>query len=257
MVESSTNAQAQASAPKFLAHPLLRRTVPSFPQDTPATIDGLPNTLLSTDTPLHELSHDLSLAEPRSNPLLAHTPNLSSPISQTVTRSSRFSHLPSSNHDAHDALEMKPLVHDALPNSGRHSAEAAHPGDVNSIASSSTAVQSRKYSFLPQEPLVTPHTPIAASSVFSRGASPLSLPKLDAYISALPAPSFPSFDSKNQAIFPPLDRLEASGKTLDDLEHNSLIPSWWQNRNTYFGSLASIFLSITVSVLIIYGYSSE
>ncbi len=96
-----------------------------------------------------------------------------------------------------------------------------------------------------------PHSPIAASVVFSRNASPLSFPDLDKNIASLPAPSFPSSvlsAGQDTSIFPPMELLAASGKSLEDLENNSQIPHWWQSRNTLFGAMVSIALSITVRV---------
>lgn len=99
------------------------------------------------------------------------------------------------------------------------------------------------------------HQPIAAATIFSRSAAPLSFSELDQFLSGLPAPSFPKFSKscptqqgKPPAMFPPMQLLATSGRTLDDLETNSQVPHWWQSRNKIFGTIVSLVLSITVGV---------
>lgn len=247
--------------PRFTAHPLLRSSSPSnHPKDKDAPADVLAHSLLSDSpsTPQHADSHAVSLVDRPAPPSACAFPDHSSAIGgpepSTVTTTTKRvpPRTPNATHD--DELEMKPLAaSSATGNAQRHAAEPAHrawDAQASDVTSTSTAVQTRRYSVSSQAPLLAPatdHTPVAASAIFAREAAPLALPALDAYISTLPAPSFPSFDASKHTMFPPLDRLEASGKSLDDLEHNATIPHWWQNRSKYFGSLSSISLSITVS----------
>ncbi|KAF8585532.1 hypothetical protein K439DRAFT_1560810 [Ramaria rubella] len=115
--------------------------------------------------------------------------------------------------------------------------------------------------------VTTPHVPIAAKTVFSRGSAPLSLPALDDYLSSFPAPAFSYFPSNNRTtpnvkqsntnLFPPMDLLAATGLTLDDLEKNSTIPSWWRNRGTIFGSVVNIMIGITGSSALAMYYSLQ
>lgn len=101
------------------------------------------------------------------------------------------------------------------------------------------------------------HNPIPLSTIFSRKAVPLSLPKLDDYIARLPAASFPSLadDAKGKSkapaavMFPPMDQLAASKKSLADLEHNATIPPGWRNCGAILSNLISIVLGITVCFL--------
>ena len=51
---------------------------------------------------------------------------------------------------------------------------------------------------------------------------------------------------KNVEMFPPMDRLAAEKKTLDDLEHNSSVTPAWRSRNTWFGLAINVLLGITV-----------
>ena len=125
--------------------------------------------------------------------------------------------------------------------------------DATSLASTSTAVQSLPaLPRLPNDALGI-HHPIPATTVFARSALPLSLPALDRYISRLPPPSLPSIPPRGKGkekyygMFPPLDQLEATGRTIEDLENNSVVSSWWKNRNSILSSLVNGALGVTVS----------
>ena len=99
-------------------------------------------------------------------------------------------------------------------------------------------------------PAIVPHTPVPAVTVFSRQAAALHLPALDNYLASLPAPNFSTFPFKKDhpaMMFPPMDRLAATGRTLEDLETNSTIPPWWRSRNSLFGAIVSRILGILVS----------
>lgn len=106
--------------------------------------------------------------------------------------------------------------------------------------------------------LVQQHTPIAAKTIFARGAAPLSLPALDDYLSKAPQPNFTTFltpkpprykgKAPQSDLFPPLDLFQASKKTFDDLEKNGTVPPWFRNRDNIFSSLLSVFLGILVCV---------
>ncbi|KAI0094840.1 hypothetical protein BDY19DRAFT_879427 [Irpex rosettiformis] len=56
-------------------------------------------------------------------------------------------------------------------------------------------------------------------------------------------------------MFPPMHLLALSGKSLEDLEHNSQIRRWYQNRNTILGFLVSLVLSVTGSSALTTFYS--
>ena len=111
-------------------------------------------------------------------------------------------------------------------------------------------------------PSTTPATsyqPIAAAIIFDRSAAPLYLPHLDDYLASLPAPSFPrSFPpskGKGTPMFPPMDRIAVSGKTLEDLEDNSQVAPWYRNRTSIFGSLTRWSLALTVRFLRLFAMS--
>jgi hypothetical protein len=95
------------------------------------------------------------------------------------------------------------------------------------------------------------HTPIPAIAVFARRAAPLSLPQLDGYISSLPIPNFVQHARKlpsgERQMFPPMDHLAASKKSIEDLEMNRQITPSWRNRSTLTGALTSLVLGVVVS----------
>ena len=100
------------------------------------------------------------------------------------------------------------------------------------------------------DPATAPHTPVPAVKVFSRQAPALYLPALDNYLASLPAPNFSTFPYSRDhpaVMFPPMDRLAATGRTLEDLETNNTIPPWWRNRSALFGGIVSRVLGILVS----------
>ncbi|THH16822.1 hypothetical protein EW146_g3878 [Bondarzewia mesenterica] len=105
------------------------------------------------------------------------------------------------------------------------------------------------------------HNPIPASTVFGSSAAPVSLPRLDNYMSSLPMPPFSSSRSadrwKEVRMFTPMDRLAASGKSIEDLELNSKSAPAWRNRNSVFGAIVSIVLGITGSSALVTFYSIQ
>jgi len=95
------------------------------------------------------------------------------------------------------------------------------------------------------------HAPISAPTVFSRHAAPLSLPRLDKYISSLPIPEFSSSsrtkaDAK-QKKFMPLDHLEMTGRSLESLETNYRRKPAWRNSKSILSGLVNVVLGVTVS----------
>ena len=94
------------------------------------------------------------------------------------------------------------------------------------------------------------HAPISAPTIFSRHAAPLSLPRLDKYISSLPIPEFSSAsrtkaDAK-QKKFMPLDRLEMTGRSLESLETNYQRKPAWRNSKSILSGLVNVVLGVTV-----------
>jgi len=94
----------------------------------------------------------------------------------------------------------------------------------------------------PKDPSAAVHRPVPAPTLFGRNTVPLYLPKLDKYLSSLPAPEFTKWKGKGKEkdvpMFPPMEQLAASKRTIDDLEHNSTITPGWRDRIFWF-SLAN------------------
>lgn len=128
---------------------------------------------------------------------------------------------------------------------------------IPSIASSSTAFRAGSPSRASTSTLAAvhyhiPHTPIPLTTILARDAAPLYLPKLDAYIASLLPPSFshmpcmPKGEEKEVAMFPPMDTLAATGKSIEDLETNSTVPPWWRNGKGILGTINNAVLGLTV-----------
>jgi hypothetical protein len=91
------------------------------------------------------------------------------------------------------------------------------------------------------------HPPISAPTVFSRHALPLSLPQLDGYISSLTPPAFSSPSGTEADMFIPLDRLAATGRSIESLETNYKVKPAWRNCSTILGGVVNVVLGVTVS----------
>lgn len=95
------------------------------------------------------------------------------------------------------------------------------------------------------------HAPISAPTVFSPHAAPLSLPRLDKYISSLPLPAFSSPSRSNTNTkkhkFVPLDRLTATGRSIESLETNYKAKPIWRNCRSILSGLVSGVVGVLVS----------
>lgn len=93
------------------------------------------------------------------------------------------------------------------------------------------------------------HKPIPALVVFSRKAYPLSLPKLDHYLTSVPPSPLGRDDNDNSGdMFPPLDQLAKTGLSIDDLEANSTVAPAWRNPESILGSLQNVMIGFLVSL---------
>ncbi|TFK30404.1 hypothetical protein FA15DRAFT_579807 [Coprinopsis marcescibilis] len=108
------------------------------------------------------------------------------------------------------------------------------------------------------------HLPIPATTVFSRNAIALLLPRLDAYISSLPKHEFlrqEDLDKKDEGgrprMFPPMDRLKELKTTLEDLEYNSTITPTWRNRKTILRSTMNVAIGFLGSSALASFYSLQ
>ena len=244
--ESPTSTGSLRPAARFIQH----QTGQVFPSNK-VEFEGLPfaptNYLtISGDFP-HD-DHSLELTADVTDELPPHPTNTSAlPLStedKLQSKSSLFRRHASGHEPDAPNSDMQFLL---------SKMDHTYPPYDNTVVASSSSV-GHKHTLLPHAQRLrthapSPHTPIPAVTVFSRNAAPLFLPKLDDYLAALPPPHFspPSRGrDKDIGIFPPLDRLVSSGRTLEDLETNRPIIPSWRNRQTILGGLVNIFLGIMV-----------
>jgi len=90
------------------------------------------------------------------------------------------------------------------------------------------------------------HQPVPAPVVFSRDALPLKLPKLDKNLASLPVPFLGGESTDHGGMFPPLDALAKTGRSLDDLENNSTVAPAWRNRLSILGGSINILIGFLV-----------
>lgn len=258
LYETRTASSSSRPRPK----PSATHTSPGETQDPAPAVDGLPPPSLYTAGQMHERHEFLSQSPDNLSNFTASTTLLDDSTVDThdtheltadVTdelndyKKSRLGRMDSVMKKAvsreTDAFEMKSL----LPRKKTNADSDHSASKQRSLSSEPTLAE------WPRDiPELSSHTPIPATTIFARNAAPLSLPELDDYISTITPPPFhaQTADKGKISMFPPLQRLAASGKTLEDLEKNAQIPSWYQNRNKIVGVVASLALSITVRSLL-------
>ena len=123
-------------------------------------------------------------------------------------------------------------------------------GSVVDDGTTLTGPYSAHLSPTPKDPSAAVHRPVPALTLFGRNVAPLYLPKLDKYLSSLPAPDFTKWKGKGKEkdvpMFPPMEQLAASKRTIDDLEHNSTIAPAWQDRNFWFSLAKDAVIGVVV-----------
>lgn len=184
-------------------------------------------------------------------------PSSDPPSSTTLTPSSRSLDTKYSA-DSSTKLLHKSLLHTPTP---LHLKQRQNENDPESIKSlfqhsypPSTSDSSRSgialkspvsYSHYPRHH--SNHNPIAATVLFDRNAHPLSLPKLDQYLASVKPPPFSTKHVDTKGImFPPLDRLEKTGLSLDDLVSNTKIPPIWRDRTSILWKATSFMVDLLV-----------
>ena len=251
------------SPARFVAHPLLRRREPSTADqeddpilsDPPASDDTSATYVpFSADSDLGGGGRELEDADV-TDELLTVSGRERSIFSRGSSRPYGSGWARKAGEDYEDAdIELKAL----LPGSSTGSQTlrpSSSRGDTATLASNGPRSPST-ITLAPTSRPLGPHTPIPLAQLIARDAAPVSLPKLDEYISTLETPRFPSYDVVEQgkgkgkapavSQFPPMDRLKNA--TLADLENNATIPPAWRNRNTIFGALLNVALGITVRI---------
>ena len=259
--ERPLESQARHAPPKFLAHPLLRRREPSQADDdgenvallADAQVPGIGQDEDSTNPNHGQAGHDYTVDVTDELPRASGRsyPNSRQPFGATTTTTPEgipLSSLQTPRDDGLPRSSSKPSTFPGLlagssassVTAVSHAQERSQKQSLGSI----TATEARGSTQL------GPHTPIPLTTVFSRKAPPLYLPKLDDYISSLPAPSYVASEqprnSTTPTMFPPMQALADTKKTLADLEHNATIPPAWRNCSGIFSTLLSLTIGVTV-----------
>ena len=230
--EASVAADFKPRLARFVSHPLLApvesKSDPflDFPTATSEKVSSITGsaanlTTITTDTNINELESN----------------GKQSYIFQTSTtfRTSTISFLPDHSSDSFNDSNatLAPI----------HEEESDQSASKHSYPPSSHGHKRNESVKNPQDP----HNPVPATVVFARYAFPLSLPKLDRYLSSLPPPYLgDESDTDEGTMFPPLDQLAKTKKLLEDLESNSVVAPTWRNPTSILNSAANLLISLLV-----------
>jgi hypothetical protein len=245
----SANSDMNTRPARFIKHPLLQADSPRV------------TTVHDSQTNIHGLSHDN--APTSSTRAISETPVISAATPELPKNASSgmrnwLTSVEDAKADPDNAFECESLL--------STSEDSDHQGVVFSVKSQPLeySAGSSTAAFAPSSPprtststLVPPrhqlsHAPIPLTTLIAYNAAPLHLPKLDQHISSLPPPSFAHVSSGlsgkpgSTTMFPPMQQLVDTGKTIEDLETNSILPPWYKNRRGMLGSIVNGALGLTV-----------
>ena len=252
--EHSVDSQSRHTSPKFLAHPLLRRREPSQADDdgegvallADAQVPGVGQDQDSSSSGYGQVGHDYTVDVTDGLPRASGRsyPNSRLPFGATAATTPEDIPLSSLGTSIYDGL---PSVH-PKPSASQGSLTGSSPSSVTHVQKQS--LRSTTAAVHGGGTQLQSHTPIPLTTVFSRKAPPLYLPKLDDYISSLPAPSYVASEQTKKptapTMFPPMQALADTKKTLADLEHNATIPPGWRNCSGIFSTFLSLTIGVTV-----------
>ena len=264
--------QSLAPSPaRFIAHPLLRRREPSTAEEDDSVLpdQSAPDDTLATYTPPSEDEEPRDVADADVTDELLTVSGRQHSLFSRVSPRPYGSHWESGIGEFVEdtELERKALLSSSTGSLQTHGSTTLHASstraETTSLASTAKGYKnvpqsSSTVTLVPPTRSYKPHTPVPLSKVLARNAPPVSLPKLDEYISTLKIPTFPYGGASSQpkgkgkdkdtvvAMFPPMDRLQ--GTSLANLEFNGTIAPAWKNRSTIFSAITSITLGITVSL---------
>ena len=254
-----------SSPARFVAHPLLRRREPSTAdqEDDPVVPNLVGPTHDSVASPSstacgnfdHD-EHQVVTDRDVTDELLAVSGRQHSIFSRGSSRP-HGSGFAKTTTDGEEDAELKALLPSSVTSGSKTLRNKASADSLHFPGSLRKAIEPSSSTFTLVSPSrsLGPHTSIPLSTVIARDAAPMSLPKLDEYISTLEMPKFPAVDTSAQGkgkgnasevhMFPPLDRLKDQS-TLSDLENNATIAPAWRDRTTIFSAITNIALGITV-----------
>lgn len=254
--DKSAHFQTHHAPHKLLTHPLLRRREPSQAEDdgedvallTDAQAPGAGQDEDITSMGHGQYGYDYSVDVTDGLPMASGRsyPN-PRPFGATMTSTPEgipLSFLGRHISDVQSSVPSRPFVSLGPPaGSSTSSVTVVAHTQNQSLTSTATAVPGG-------DTRLGPHTPIPLTTVFSRKAPALYLPRLDNYISSLPIPSYVASEQTKRTptpnMFPPMQALANTKKTLVDLEHNATIPPSWRNCSGIFSTLLNLTIGITV-----------
>ncbi|KJA29472.1 hypothetical protein HYPSUDRAFT_32950 [Hypholoma sublateritium FD-334 SS-4] len=236
--ETSVAEDPKPRLARFIRHPLLTPVDSDDPfldrptaisEQAPSNTESTTNTTtITTDTNTNELNPNGNQPYISQIPTTLCTPSVSS-----------FSHPNDSFNDS--TATLAPLYEERDQSDSKHTYPPTCPGNEHNE---------------PVNRLQGPHNPVPATVVFARDAFPLSLPKLDRYLSSLPPPRLGDEDNDdNGTMFPPLDQLAKTKKSLDDLESNSIVAPAWRNSTSIINTAANLLISLLGSSALASFYS--
>lgn len=216
--------------------------------------DDLPPPRLARFIKKSEQTGDKNVSRPSLNPS-------SSATSGTLTTSSRSQDMKLTSVDLssrkagssqllrESPLHVPPrlrLHHEEVPELAESLIEHSYPPMSSGLFGTGVILKSpASYSHYLQHH--SNNKPIAATVLFGRNTHPLSLPKLDQYFSSLRPPPFSMKQVDGKGImFPPLDQLERTGLSLDDLVSNTKVPPLWRDRTSILWTIASFLIDLLV-----------
>lgn len=251
-------------------HPLLRPALPVvYPQAADAApIEGLPKLTSSTKSTPIDYDTTASFSTPAPEFDITTATTFTTLHDDGPTPHHVYSHrVPADNSEGLSPPTVRDIdfakgaiqAQSGMISSQNHK-KAGLFIDDSILEGDDRSMEGQNHSFQLQSASATPllhasasHQPVSASVVFARGAAPLFFPELDRRLAGIAAPVFPTFTKYNHAgrsklstMFPPMQLLASSGRSLEDLEHNSQKTQWWKDRGKIFGFLVSLVLSVTV-----------
>jgi len=232
--------QPPPSRARFINHPHRRNSL--LREGHSADIPLVSHPLLATPSPAKTKANEeltiLTTNVTESN--LKRHDNVMSTISPITPVPAKRLYQPHKHHKHKKIYPDDPEEHrDLLPK-----VPHGYPPSVPTLTSNEEPLSSTA-TLVNQYPAAN-HTPVPATTIFARNSAPLYLPKLDKYLEGLDRPSFtPSGKGKLPVMFPPMDRLSALGRTIEELEANVFAPNW-RTRGNIFGAFTSAFVGLTV-----------
>lgn len=248
-------------------------TTPPRPKSTPQTGSSIVHPLLrvSPALPITPHVHELPSKKPISVTTIEPYPVSSAyPVTKRITTPPRYDAPVSLSRSPYDpaitlssskesyTIKLGRSIDLTIPRSARPPIAPSSSSDHHTIHIPNTPYP------LPSMSTLEAVQPVEGEQLFSRDAPILSLPALDNYLAAIPAPHFSPISKPIEPVglsvkstssqtvppmFPPLAEL-SKGQSLVDLLHNKSITPNWRNRNSIFGFVSAVCWGLSLICLI-------